>query len=100
MGYRLLMVDDNIKNLSATKGYLEANGFEVETTSSVEDTISWVSKDEYALVLLDFQMPEMNGDELAAKIREINPLQQVAMFSCDDSREALKKSHKAGALEC
>lgn len=99
MGYRLLMVDDNLKNLSATKGYLEASGFEVETTSSVEDAISWVSKDEYALVLLDFQMPEMSGDELAAKIREINPLQQVAMFSCDDSREALKKSHKAGALE-
>ncbi len=44
-------------------------------------------------------MPEMNGDELASKIREINPLQQIAMFSCDDSREALKKSYKAGALD-
>ncbi len=99
MGYRLLMVDDNFKNLSATKGYLEANGFEVETTSSQEEAISLIAKDEYALVLLDFQMPQMSGDELAAKIREINPLQQVAMFSCDDSREALKKSHKAGALE-
>ena len=99
MGYRLLMVDDNLKNLSATKGYLEANGFEVETTSSPEDAVALITKDEYALVLLDFQMPEMSGDELALKIREINPLQQVAMFSCDDSRQALKKCHKAGALE-
>ena len=99
MVYRLLMVDDNLKNLSATKGYLQANGLEVDTTSSPQEALSLVSKDEYALVLLDFQMPEMNGDELAAKIREINPLQQVAMLSCDDSRDALKKSHKAGALE-
>lgn len=99
MAYRLLMVDDNLKNLSATKGYLEVNGFEVETTSSPDDAVELISKNEYALVLLDFQMPEMNGDQLAVKIREINPLQQVAMFSCDDSRDALKKSHKAGALE-
>ncbi len=67
--------------------------------SSPLEALSLILKDEYALVLLDFQMPEMNGDELAAKIREINPLQQVAMFSCDDCRDALKKSHKAGALE-
>lgn len=101
MAYRILMVDDNIKNLSATKGYLEANGFEVETTQSPEQALSWITDGEYALALLDVQMPtmSMNGDELAAKIREINPLQQVAMFSCDDSREALKRSHKAGALE-
>src|SRR5207253_5661427 len=50
----------NIKNLSATKGYLEVNGFEVETTQSPEEALSRVTGNEYALVLLDFQMPKMN----------------------------------------
>lgn len=99
MSYRILMVDDKIKNLGATKGYLEANGLEVETTQSPDEALKRVTEDEFALVLLDYQMPEMTGDILAAKIREINPLQQVAMFSCDQTRSAVKNSFKAGAVE-
>jgi DNA-binding NtrC family response regulator len=99
MAYKILMVDDNVKNLGATKGFLEANGLEVETTQSAKDALERVAEDEFALVLLDYQMPEMNGDILAAKIREINPLQQFAMFSCDQTRSALKNSYKAGAVE-
>jgi len=99
MAYRILMVDDNIKKLGATKGYLETNGLRVETTQSASDALERITHDEFALVLLDYQMPEMNGDVLAAKIREINPLQQFAMFSCDQTRSALKNSYKAGAVE-
>jgi len=99
MSYRILMIDDKIKNLDATKGYLEAHGLEVETIQSPLAALERLKKEEFALVLLDLQMPEMNGDIVAGKIREINPLQQVAMFSCDDSRSALKQSHKAGVVE-
>jgi DNA-binding NtrC family response regulator len=99
MANRILMVDDNIKNLGATKGYLEANGLIVETTQSAKEALVKIAEDEYALLLLDYQMPEMNGDVLATKIREINPLQQFAMFSCDQTRSALKNSYKAGAVE-
>lgn len=99
MSYRILMVDDKIKNLGATKGYLETNGLEVETTQSPNEALKRIAEDEFALVLLDYQMPEMNGDILAEKIREINPLQQFAMFSCDQTRSAVKNSFKAGAVE-
>ncbi len=99
MQYKILMVDDNLRNIKATKGFLEANGLEVTAVSEPDKAISMVKKEEYALALLDFQMPEMSGDTLASMIREINPLQQVAIFSCDTSREALKQSYRAGAVD-
>ena len=97
--FRIMMIDDTIKNLEALTGYLEANGLEVEAMQSPLAALERIKQEEFALVLLDFLMPEMDGDIVAAKIREINPLQQVAMFSCDETRGALKQSHKAGVVE-
>jgi two-component system NtrC family response regulator len=99
MSHKILMIDDKLKNLGAIKGYLEIHGIEVVAMQSALAALELLKTVEFALVLLDFQMPEMSGDLVAAKIREINPLQQVAMFSCDESRAALKQSHKAGAVE-
>ncbi len=99
MQYKILMVDDNLKNIKAMKGFLEASGFDVTAVSDPNAAVSFIRKEEFALALLDFQMPEMSGDTLASMIREVNPLQQVAMFSCDTSREALKQSYRAGAVD-
>jgi two-component system, sensor histidine kinase len=70
MAYRILMVDDNVKNLNATKGFLEAHGLEVVATQVPQQALDWIAEDEFALALLDVQMPEMSGDVLALKIRE------------------------------
>ncbi|MGE3263224.1 MAG: sigma-54-dependent transcriptional regulator [Bacteriovoracia bacterium] len=99
MPYKILMVDDDLKNIKATKGYLEINGYEVSTAQTSDEALMLVKKEEFALVLLDFQMPQSSGDFVAKLIREINPVQQVAMYSADYSRDALKLSYQAGAVE-
>lgn len=98
MRYKILMVDDDLKNIKATKGFFEVNGLEVTAVQTPEEALSLISKEEFALVLLDFQMPT-KGDSLARMIKEINPLQQVSMYSCDPSRDALKQSYQAGAID-
>ncbi len=97
--YRILMVDDDLKNLQATKGFLAASGYEVVTTSSPGEAIDLVKEEEFALTLMDYQMPEMLGSDLAGMIRKVNPNQQIAMYSCDLSREAVKESMRAGAID-
>ena len=97
--YRILMVDDDLKNLQATKGFLAANGYDVVTTASPIEAMDLVKEDEFALTLMDFRMPEMLGSDLAVMIRKVNPNQQIAMYSCDLSREALKESMRAGAVD-
>jgi DNA-binding NtrC family response regulator len=98
MPYKVLVVDDDPKNLKATKGFLEANGFDVTVTDSPAECMALL-KDEFALVMMDYQMPEEMGDALVTKIKQKNPLQQVVMFSCDLSRDAVKQSLKAGAVD-
>lgn len=99
MPYKILMVDDDLKNIKATKGYLEINGYDVSAVQTPDEALMLVKKEEFALVLLDFQMPQSSGDFVAKLIREINPVQQVAMYSADYSRDALKLSYQAGAVE-
>jgi DNA-binding NtrC family response regulator len=97
--YKLLVIDDDVKNLKANQSFLKANGFDVETTTLPEKALKLIQADEFALVLLDYQMPQMMGDALAALILRENPNQQIAMYSCDLSREAVKNSMRAGAVD-
>jgi DNA-binding NtrC family response regulator len=97
--YRILLVDDDAKNLKATQTFLRSYGYDVETTTSPLAAIEMVKAEEFALALLDFQMPEMMGDALATMIRQVSPHQQMAMYSCDLTREAVKTSLKAGAVD-
>ena len=97
--YKLLIVDDDVKNLRATQSFLSAHNYLVKTTSSPNEAIDLVKNEEFALTLLDFQMPEMMGDVLATLVKKTNPNQQVAMYSCDLSRDALKSSMRAGAAD-
>lgn len=99
MSYQILMVDNQLDNLKATKRFLELNNFLVETADSTKIALDLLSKQEYALVLLDYDMPDMMGDTFMALLHEKFPLQQVAMYSCDLSRDALKQSYRAGALD-
>jgi DNA-binding NtrC family response regulator len=99
MSHKILMIDDKIKNLHATKGYLEVHGLKVVAMQLPLAALERLKEEEFALVLLDFQMPEMEGNVVAQKIREINPMQQVAIYSCDESRSAMQLSHKAGVVE-
>lgn len=97
--YKLLIVDDDVKNLKATQSFLSANGYSVTTSTSPSEALTLIKENEFAVALLDYQMPEMMGDILATEARKTNPHQQIAMYSCDISREAIKNSMRAGAVD-
>jgi len=99
MQYKILMVDDDLKNIKATKTFFEINGLQVDAVSEPDAVFECLKQEEYALILMDYNMPEKMGHELCAKIKEIYPKQQMAMYSCDLSREALKTSYSAGAID-
>jgi PAS domain S-box-containing protein len=65
----ILVVDDNPVNLKVARGLLEHDGFRVDTaTNGLEALAAWESG-KYDMVLMDCQMPEMDGYEATREIR-------------------------------
>jgi PAS domain S-box-containing protein len=66
---KILAVDDDARNLLAVSEMLRAPGLEIVTADSGEAALREVLKEDFAVILLDVQMPRIDGYELAAMIR-------------------------------
>jgi len=64
----ILIVDDKQENIFSLKTLLEINKFKVDTALSGEEALKKVLKNTYALIILDVQMPDMDGFEVAEAI--------------------------------
>ena len=65
----ILMVDDEQENLTIQEEILEDLDLRFVTTTSSQEALSLSREHDYALALIDVQMPEMNGFELVREMR-------------------------------
>jgi CheY-like chemotaxis protein len=78
---RILVVDDEPFVCDAVKMMLAFDGHSVETASSAKDALAIFDKAKFDLVITDFAMPAMKGDELALAIKARDPQQPVVMIT-------------------
>ena len=100
MAKHILIVDDDMTFIMLTRRKLEDEGFEVDEATSGGDIRQRVEKNNYDLVLMDYQIPDMMGDELCSLIREKDSAKNlpIIMMTANQSRgEAFFKD--AGATE-
>ncbi|MET0067725.1 MAG: ATP-binding protein [Candidatus Thiodiazotropha sp.] len=72
---RVLVVDDNLINRMILTGYLSKRSIPHEQASNGREALQWLREDAFDLVLLDIQMPDMSGIEVAAQLqREDTPV--------------------------
>jgi two-component system response regulator AtoC len=79
--WRILVVDDEPAVGQAIKMMLEYDGHKVQTAGSGKEALAMLEPGAFDLVTTDFAMPEMNGDALAAAIKQRLPDQPVLMIS-------------------
>ncbi|NTU80935.1 MAG: response regulator [Chloroflexales bacterium] len=101
-GKRLLVVDDNATNRQIVTLQAEAWGMRVRSAASGREGLTWIEQgDPFDVAVLDMQMPEMDGAQLAAAIRARqlpNRLPLILLTSFGRREEDLSAGHFAANL--
>jgi CheY-like chemotaxis protein len=92
----ILVVDDD-KNLANTfKLVLQSVGFNVETAATGLQAIYKTNRKKFDLVILDINLPDMLGDEVAEKLRENNENINIIMITGYSSLQNELKDRELG----
>jgi hypothetical protein len=70
-GRRVLIVDDDIRNIFALSSVLEDYGMDIRTADNGREAINITKQGELDVILMDIMMPEMDGLETMREIRKL-----------------------------
>ena len=76
---KILVVDDDRANCDLVSRMLSARGYVCDVAGNGEAALELAARTPYALAVLDYQMPGMDGVELFRKVRELQP-EMVGVF--------------------
>jgi two-component system, chemotaxis family, sensor kinase CheA len=95
----ILVVDDSLTSRTLEASTLEAAGYRVETASNGEKAWALLKKKKYCLVVLDIEMPVMDGYALTELIKTDNKLNKVPVLiiTAHESVEIKRRCNEVGA---
>ena len=80
----ILYADDNASLVAGWKALLEAKGYEVLTANDGKEAVRAFAANPVDLALLDYHMPQMNGDVAAGHMKTCKADVPVALMSADN----------------
>jgi CheY-like chemotaxis protein len=100
----ILIIEDNERNLKLLRDVLQFNGFRTAEARTAEDGLALARSHAPDLVLLDLQLPGIDGMEAFQKLRESPPtagipVVAVTAFAMKDDRERVLRAGFNGYLE-
>ena len=99
-GSKILLVEDNKTNQEIVIGLLENSGLEIDIVDNGQKAVESVkNNNDYELILMDIQMPVMNGYEATKIIKEINPNIPIIALTANAMKEDIQRTKKAGMNE-
>ncbi len=97
--FNILIVDDEKNQREMLKGFLAKKGYHTLVSSNAKDALAVVREEQIDMVLTDYQMPGMTGQELMQEIKKINPFILVVIFTAYGTIERVVTAMKSGAYD-
>lgn len=98
----ILIVDDIKANIVALKKILEIHKLEVDTATSGEEALKKILKTEYSLIIMDVQMPHMDGFEVAeilAGNSKTKDIPVIFLSAVNTQKNFISKGYETGGVE-
>src|SRR5690348_1711061 len=98
----ILLVDDKHENIFSLRTVLEQHGFATDSALSGEDALKKLLKKEYALIILDVQMPGMDGFEVAEAITGLNKTKDIPIIflsAVNTHKKFITKGFESGGVD-
>jgi PAS domain S-box-containing protein len=98
-GMHILVVDDNQMNLMIATRFLKKWNASVDEALNGEIAVNMVNNNSYNLIIMDLQMPVMDGFEATASIKALHPHIPVIALTADAMPETHNKAFEAGMCD-
>jgi signal transduction histidine kinase len=98
----ILVVDDRPENILPLKKILELHRFSVDTAESGEEALRKVLKNDYSVLILDVQMPDMDGFEVATAMSGFSRARDtsiVFLSAVNTEKKFITQGYTAGGID-
>ncbi len=98
----VLIVDDKPENIYSLEKLLKLHGFPVDSAASGEEALAKVLKNSYALIILDVQMPVMDGFEVAEAISGYSKARDIPIIflsAISTEKKYITKGYSSGGVD-
>lgn len=98
----ILIVDDKKENLLSLQSLLSLHGYAVHTAENGEEALKRVLRNNYGLIILDVQMPGMDGFEVAEMISGYSKTEDIPIIflsAVNTDKKFITKGYSSGAID-
>jgi DNA-binding NtrC family response regulator len=96
---RILVVDDEMSIRESLSGWLQQDGYQVETAPGGPEALAKTQENHYDIMLLDVKMPEMDGLTLLKRLKEVDPDTLIVMMTAHGDIHDAVEAMKLGAYD-
>jgi two-component system response regulator HydG/two-component system response regulator AtoC len=97
MVHTILIVDDEINTLKVLSATLKKSNTNVQTARSGEEALDLIKKEKYSLVISDFKMGGMSGEDLLEKVKSVSPDLPFVLLTAHGTIELAVNAMRKGA---
>jgi len=95
----ILLVDDDDNILMIFENFLTSNGYDVTISNTAKRALELVNEKKFDVAVLDFVLPDLRGDSLALKIKEIQTNVEIIFVTGFSQFESCIKALEIGVSE-